>query len=243
MKLCAVQCRAHPGRIEHNLIEHLRLIDMAIEHRADLIFFPELSLTGYEPKLADALAATIDDPRLDVLQARADDANIIIGAGLPIRAPQGVHIAMVWFQPHTQRQVYAKQQLHRDEFPFFVAGDEHKVLVVGGHTLAPAICYESLQPNHAEAAASLGADIYLASVAKPARNVVTAYEHYPRIAQQHSMSVLMANAIGASDDFISAGQSAIWNPEGKLIASMGEQDEGFLLFDTESREGNRIFPS
>ena len=47
----------------------------------------------------------------------------------------------------------------------------------GGHNLAPAICFESLQPEHAESAASSGADVYLASVAKSPIGVDKAYCH------------------------------------------------------------------
>ncbi len=47
-----------------------------------------------------------------------------------------------------------------------------------------AICYESLQLAHAENAFKLGADVYLASAAKPTKGVEEAYDHYPRVAKQ-----------------------------------------------------------
>src|SRR4051794_21629703 len=120
MKICAVQFQPHAGDIEANTIEHVRYIDLAAAHRADLIFFPELSLTGYEPTSAKALATTKTDPRLDVFQECSTSMRLIIGIGLPVRVADGIRIGMVWFTPDAPRREYAKQQLHDDELPFFV---------------------------------------------------------------------------------------------------------------------------
>ncbi len=238
MKLCAAQLASEIGSIDKNVHKHLALIDAAIARSADLIVFPELSLTGYEPKLADAMASDLCDPRLDVFQERADAAQITIGVGLPTRSPQGVQISIIVFRPRASRLAYAKQQLHADELPYFVAGREQLILSLSGHRCAPAICYESLQASHAEVAAANGADIYLASVAKPQRNVLKAYEHYPQVAQRLGMSVLMANAIGTCDGFVSAGQSTIWNRSGERIAQLGTDEEGLVMFDTSDRHGS-----
>ncbi len=240
MRLCAAQLSAEAGDIERNVIKHVALIDLALSHQADLIFFPELSLTGYEPTLADKLATDARDGRLDVFQNLADGEDIVIGVGLPSRSQNGVRIAMVLFQPRTERVVYAKQHLHADELPFFVKGEEQLILQMSGHMLAPAICYESLQPNHADAAIRGGADIYLASVAKPQRNVTRAYEHYSQIAGHHSLNVLMANSVGPADNFISAGQSAIWNRSGQLVANMDAEAEGFVMLDVSTQEGSVV---
>ena len=59
--------------------------------------------------------------------------------------------------------------------------------------------------------ADLGANIYLASVAKSARGVDKAFSHYPAVAQRYAMTVLMANCVGPCGDFVAVGQSAMWN--------------------------------
>lgn len=240
MRICAAQLEPVAGDIDVNVAEHLALIDLAVAQRADLIFFPELSLTGYEPRLAKIRATNADDRRIDVFQKVADAQRIIIGVGLPTRSPAGIRISMIVFQPGTQRLAYSKQQLHADELPFFVHGNEQLILAAGDHILAPAICYESLQSDHADTAARAGADIYLASVAKPARNVVKAYPHYAAIAKQHSMTVLMANSVGPCDNFVSVGQSAIWNDRGELIAGMDDRSEGIVLIDTSTQKATAV---
>lgn len=232
MKISAVQLQSVTGDITSNLAKHLEFIKVAVAQSADLVFFPELSLIGYEPKLGQLLATEITDSRLDVLQHYSDILNIIIGVGLPIPVKSKVQIGMVWFTPERPRCSYAKQQLHVDELPFFVAGNVQLILETSTHKLAPAICYESLQLNHANNASNLGANIYLASVAKPVGGMTNAQLHYPAIARKHNMYAIVSNSVGPCDNFISVGQSAAWNNQGELILKMDSESEGLLIVDT-----------
>jgi len=232
MKICAVQHRPVPGDIAANTARHLSFIELGVKQGADLVFFPELSLTGYEPRFAKLLATNPNDRHLDAFQQRSDAHSLIIGVGLPIASKDKVQIGMVWFAPRVPYRSYAKQLLHADEEPFFAPGANQLLLNVAEHTLAPAICYESLQPKHAADAANFGADIYLASVAKPARAMAKALVHYPVIARKYNMKVIMANCVGPSDNFLSVGQSAAWNNRGDLLAQMGSESEGMVTLDT-----------
>jgi len=234
MKVCAAQLRPIAGDFARNRAKHLELTELAVAQRADVVFFPELSLTGFEPRLADSLAVDINDHRLDVFQAWSDQHNLLIGVGMPIIVDAGVRIGMVWFTPGKARFLYSKQQLHPDEHPYFVPGYEQRVLKRDGCKLAPAICYESLQMSHADEVAVLSAELYLASVAKPAGGLDKAMAHYPAVARRHHMIVIMANCVGPSDDFISVGQSAAWNVHGELLAQMDAESEGLVVLDTVS---------
>lgn len=232
MKICAVQFQPTRGDITANLAKHLAFIRVAIDQGGDLIFFPELSLTGFEPKLAKLLATDENDPRFDVFQQCSNEHDLTIGVGLPLSKGSKVQIGMVWFTPNAARCRYAKQQLHADEVPFFVSGESQLILETPAHKLAPAICYESLQQNHADQAARLGANIYLASVAKSAGGMAKAMRHYPFIAHQYNMYVIMSNSLGPCDNFTSVGQSAVWNRRGELLVQMDSDSEGVLMVDT-----------
>ncbi|RUR40837.1 carbon-nitrogen hydrolase family protein [Vreelandella populi] len=234
MKLCAAQLHPVTGDIEANLSKHLKFIQRAAAQQAEVVFFPELSLTGFEPRLASSLAIGWADHRLDVLQECSAQHNMLIGVGMPIVVDMGVQIGMVWFSPGTPRRLYAKQQLHIDETSYFVPGNKQLVIEHDDYKLAPAICYESLQMSHADEVAAMSADIYLASVAKPAGGLAKAMVHYPEVAKRHSMSVIMANCVGPCDDFISVGQSAAWNAHGELLAQLHSEAEGILVLDTVS---------
>lgn len=231
MKVCAVQLEPVPGNIEENIKRHLEWITRAEEAHADIVFFPELSLTGYEPTLAAALATTADDARLIVLQHKSDEKGIVIAAGLPVAGAAGVEIAMLIFQPQLPVAVYSKQYLHDDEIPFFTAGRQQLTIDVAGVRIAPAICYESLLTEHAAQAHAKGANLYMASVAKSQKGVDAAMHHYPAIAKQFSLTVIMANSVGTCDNFCSAGQSAAWNSNGIITTRLDRESQGMITLD------------
>lgn len=141
---------------------------------------------------------------------------------------------MLWFQPNEPRTSYTKQHLHTDETGFFITGDHQLILPLGDYRIAPAICYESLQASHSDQAAGAGANVYLASVAKPATGVLKAIQHYPIMARQHNMCVIMAYRIRPCDDFTSAGNSSAWAANGDLLASLDPASEGVLIVEIES---------
>lgn len=60
--------------------------------------------------------------------------------------------------------------------------------------------------------------------------------HYPAVAKKYTMPVLMSNCVGYCDNFLSAGQSAVWNAKGELIAQLEADKKGIMIFDTETEE-------
>lgn len=212
------------------------MINIAVTHGADIIVFPELSLTGYEPGLAKSLATDQDDKILDSLQEISDTNKITIGAGMPTKSSSGIFISMIIFQPHQPRQTYSKQYLHEDELPYFINGESQVFLTMENIKIAPAICYESLLPEHSANASKNGTAIYFASVAKSTSGVEKAFKHFPEVANKYAMTVLMANAVGPCDNFESAGKTSIWNKNGSLVGQLNDSNEGILIIDTNTQE-------
>lgn len=136
MKISVAQTRPVKGNNAANIETHKKLIDLAVLHNADAIFFPELSLTGYEPELAKELATNQDDKIFDDFQEISNDNNITIGLGMPTKANSGIQISISIFQPNTPRQTYSKQQLHADESPYFVSGDKQIILTIKNTKIA-----------------------------------------------------------------------------------------------------------
>ncbi len=236
MKIAIAQIEARKDDLLASLEKHCYFADFAAGQHADLIFFPELSLTSYEPRLAAKLALSPEDNRLEVLQTLSHAKNISIGMGIPTRSENGIQISMAFFHPDRPVQLYSKQLLHRDELPFFVPGHKQIFLTNKDKKIAPAICYESLQAEHSENAYQNAADIYIASVAKSEEGVKKAFRHFPLIAKKYNMPVLMSNYIGHCDDFLSCGHTAVWNADGQLIDQLDAISEGLLIFNTETND-------
>lgn len=230
MKIALAQTKAAKGNIIANIQNHINWIEKAIDQECDLIIFPELSLTGYEPKLAKDLAFEFNDPRLEVFQKLSDQKKIIIGVGIPTKSKLGIQISLIMFLPNEPRLQYAKQYLHQDEKPYFVKGEEQLILNIDGFKIAPAICYESLQPEHIQNAIAKGVDIYLTSVAKSQMGIEKASPYYSKIANKYNLIVSMVNAVGTCDDFECAGKTSLWI-KGTLINQLDDSNEGLLIHE------------
>lgn len=234
MKICVAQTRPVKGDIEANLHCHEKFIQMAVSVGTDLIVFPELSITGYEPELVKDLATSQDDVRFDMFQRIADADRITIGIGAPMLADSGIRISQVYFQPGKPREMYSKIFLHSSEEEYFIRGDRYITLRIGDANIAPAICYELSVVEHAERAATSGADIYAVSVVED--NIEKAIKRLTSIAAEHSMTVMMANAIGKSGVYECPGKSSIWSNKGRLVGQLDDSHEGILVFDTDTGE-------
>ena len=87
--LAAAQTIAVAGDIPANLQRHLAFMGVAAEHGVQVLVFPELSLTGYEPALAAGLAIAPDDMVLAPLREMAQALRLTAVVGMPIRlAPE-----------------------------------------------------------------------------------------------------------------------------------------------------------
>lgn len=240
MKIALGQTRPVKGDVEANVERHRAFVERSAAEGADLIVFPELSLTGYEPALAKGLALEADDARLESFQEISDRQEMAVGVGAPTRRGEGVCISLTLFQSGRPRRIHSKHFLHADEVPFFVPGDLSPSLTLCGKRIALAICYEISVPEHADRAKAEGASVYLASVAKHANGVAEAEARLPEVARKLSAPALMVNSVGAQDDFVAAGGTGVWNERGERIAVLNASDEGLLIFDTETGEAMAI---
>ena len=133
------------------------IVALAKRHGADVVLFPELSLTGYEPTLAAQCAASAGRPRSAPLKELADNSSVVILAGCPIRsASERPFIGMLIFQPGRPTAVYRKRFVHSSEEPYFVASDDTVVFPVRDMAIGAAICADIKNPIHSADAARLG---------------------------------------------------------------------------------------
>lgn len=230
MKVCIAQTKPFKGEVDKNIESHLEIIKEAITLNVDLIVFPELSITGYEPSLAKKLARKSDDEIFKPFQEIADESNIVIGIGMPTKTTNGIQISMLIFQANAKRITYSKKVLHEDELAYFVKGEHQPFIEVKSFKVAFGICYETLQREHFINAVENNADVYIVSAAKPDRSIEKAYLHFPSIANEFGIPILMSNCVGHCDDFISNGKSSVWDENGNLVQGLDNETEGILLY-------------
>ncbi|MCB0756627.1 MAG: carbon-nitrogen hydrolase family protein, partial [Flavobacteriales bacterium] len=190
MRICIAQTRSVKGHVERNIRNHLNFVEQAIAHGSQLIVFPELSLTNYEPSLAQQFVSDTDDSIFQPFQELADNHGITIALGAPTKAANGLHISMLIFQPKQERTVYSKQLLHADELPYFVGAENQSCFSIEGTNIGFGICYETLQLEHFINAKEQGAEIYMASVAKSDSGVEKAVKHFSEVSETYNTPIL-----------------------------------------------------
>lgn len=240
MILAAAQIPSTSGDYDRSISTHLAFIDAAIQQKVDLLFFPELSLTGYEPAQAHDLALSAVDERLRVFQQRADSHGMTIMVGAPWRHEDAIKIGLFTFRPNEEKAIYAKRMLHEDELSVFSSGDAQLVCDLDGHTIVPAICYESVQPEHLDQAMALGANIYLSSVAKSTSGIVRCTAYFEKAAKEKGIPIMLCNAVGAASEFVNGGGSSIWNKKGERRMALSPIETGLLLYNLSTDEASFV---
>jgi predicted amidohydrolase len=240
--IAAAQTVPIRGDVDANVERHVRLVHAAADEGAQLLVFPEMSLTGYELDLAADLAFAEEDPRLAPLAALASSHRMFLVVGAPVRIESRLHIGAFVLSPDGATDLYTKH--HLGAFPtsaspdgivppaersVFHPGDRNPLLCFAGNTAAVAVCADIGRPSHPQRAAERGARTYLASmfvIPPDFEQETAALQSY---AVQHSMAVVLANYGGPSGGLPSAGGSAIWSEKGELLAQLDATGAGVVV--------------
>ena len=239
-RIAVAQTRPIKGDIEANIRNHIRFISNAAEQKANMIIFPELSLTGYEPVLAADLAIKADDKAFDLVRRLSSQHDITAVAGAPIVNTGGKpFIGSICFGSFGQH-VYLKQHLHPGEEKFFSNGNEAGILNIKDTVVGLAICADIAHASHPEMTSRKGATIYAASVFVTPQGYDNDTGLLRSYALRYGMSIAMANFCGESGGMKSAGRSAIWDERGRLIIKAGEFDENLIIAEKTSTNWDGI---
>ncbi|MBO0493843.1 carbon-nitrogen hydrolase family protein [Pseudomonas sp. Marseille-Q1929] len=238
LTLAAAQSISIAGDVQANIQRHLAFMRVAAEQGVQVLVFPELSLTGYEPSLAAALAIAPEDALLAPLREMARELRLIAVVGMPVRlAPEaGVSIGALVLGADGSQATYTKQHLHPGEDAVFVPGQGGALLAVGDERIALAVCADFSQASHPRAAAEAGASVYAAGVLISEGGYATDSTLLQGYAAEHGLLVLMANHGGPSGGYVCAGRSAIWATDGSLLAATPGVGDALVIA---RREGGR----
>lgn len=231
LRVASAQAVSVPGDIERNVATAVRLLTEASARGAALVVFPELFLCCYhltllrrEPGRCDM---SLDDPRLDPIRDACSTGSMVAVVSGSIRTKGSRTLsALVIDQGGTVLARYDKQHLDRDERALFRPGQRGCTVDVGGWRLALGICYDATFPEHARGAALAGAHGYLCPSSHRERTIV-----HPARALENTMYVAFSNHLGEADGRRLCGHSAIYGPEGNLLADAGPRKEGLAVAD------------
>lgn len=240
LRIAAAQSPSTPGDVARNVQTHLAFVRVAASQGVQVLVFPELSLTGYEPAVLAANLLQPDRGALAPLRQAARDQGMAIvvgGPAAPVQAGALPAIGAWVLAPDGGVALYRKRHLHASEEGFASAGtDDAQVHLLAGEPTGMAICADITHPEHALAAQGAGAALYAAGALISHKGYGPESELLQGYARDHAMAVLLANYSGPSGGYVSAGRSAFWEPGGRCVAA-AEDDEPCLVWAARGDSG------
>lgn len=232
IRIAVAQTGSEKGGIAANIKKHLQLIELAGEAGVHYLVFPELSLTGYEPELAQSLALAEDASVLSPLREAAKRYEMFVLAGGPLKPEQKGDkpcIASFIFTPQGHAFSYSKMNLHPGEETYFSTGDALSMITLeenpgeSGVCIGNAICADMLS-GHIRTYAEKEADAYVGGVLISPDGYQPDSEKMAEDARQYNMLIGMANYNQPTGGWQVAGKSGFWTAEGLLAAADGLEE-------------------
>ncbi len=223
LRVALAQINLLVGDIEGNAARVAKTAAEARDRlRADVVAFPELTLTGYPPEdllLRPALHERVREA-LDRLREAVRGIDLVLG--LPLREQGRLYNAAFWLRDGTVRGVYRKMLLPNylvfDEKRYFEPGTTPCVVDVQGTRVGVTICEDIWQPGPARMAVEAGAELLVNLNASPyhtrkhaEREAVLA----ARVAELH-VPIVYVNLVGGQDELVFDGESLAVGRDGTL---------------------------
>ena len=222
LRVVMAQLNLMVGDIEGNTSLVLKNAERAIsEFAADLIVFPELTLTAYPPEdllLRPSLKLRIDRAIDAILQA---DLPIHIVLGFPESIDGKLFNALTVLEGGSRLATYHKQCLPNyqvfDERRYFHAGDKPCVLQIAGIRLGFTICEDMWEQDPFKQAGDAGADLMININASPYH--IHKLEQRQALLKQRSIEggfpIIYVNLVGGQDELVFDGASMAMSASGE----------------------------
>ncbi len=219
------------GNLVENLANHLEMIELSSNLRANVVVFPELSLTGYELELAQQLAFSQSRDSFVELSCAAIEHNIIIVVGCPLVAKKNAKptIGSVICFPDGNVEFYSKQYLHDSEGEYCSSGSVDYLFNINGYRIGLAVCADFSSPQHSSHAANGGADIYIVSALISESGYQCDAEILANIATMYRFPVLLSNHISQTGGWQACGNNTVWDANGQIVFNSDSKDPCLVL--------------
>ncbi|HEV2607298.1 MAG TPA: NAD+ synthase [Xanthomonadaceae bacterium] len=216
-------------------------------HRADVVLFPELALSGYPPEdlllRPDFLAAC------EAALARIAVAThgIVAVVGHPEAAGAVVFNAASVLRDGVIATTYRKRELPNyavfDERRYFAAGDAACVFEVDGISVGLVICEDLWFAEPLASTVALGAQVVLVPNASPFERDKAAQRDAllaQRVAEAH-VAIAYLNVVGGQDSLVFDGASCLADGDGRIHPATAAFEDHLLIadFDPATRRFDR----
>lgn len=218
------------GDILANLKKHYDLIDEAYKYGVDVLIFPELSLTGYEPDLAQSLAIDVDTNILDELKVKAIRYNMTIMVGAPkLTSDSKPQIALFIIDNLGVVTSYSKMYLHNGEDLYFSKANLSCQRTINDLHYSLAICADISNEQHIIDSITPESKFYLASMLISHLGYENDSSKLQNYARKYRVVIGLSNFIGESGGYSCAGKSGFYKDDGTFLTQLPSHVTGIAI--------------
>jgi len=248
------QINTRLGCVEANLEKHLGLAKQAREEGADLLIFPELSLTGY---VLQDLVPTVahrpspDDPIFRPLLEASRGLDLMVGF-VDEDQRHRFFISAAYLSKgevvHVHHKVYLPTYGLFDEGRFFAWGDSVRAFDTRFGRAGMLICEDFWHASPPYLLWLDGADLFLFASASPGRGL----SQLPQLESAHWVEhinqayaslftsfVVHTNRVGYEDGLNFWGGGTVFNPNGEMVVRAPYHEEALTLAEVDLNQLHR----
>ncbi len=248
IKISLAQINPSLGDLEKNREKHIKFIEKAIEEKANLVVFPELSLTGYKLNdLAMEVALSPNDTFLMPFLSLGKQIDIAFGF-VEKGKDKNVYNSAMFIEDRKIKNVYRKIYLPThgmfQELRFMGRGNKVEVFDTKIGRIAMLICRDIFHPSLLFLAYAQHADFILGMSNMPLRglsgeepaiqtmveNALYSYSNF------FAEFIVFVNRVGFEDGLGFYGGSLISTPSGRKEAFAGILDENLTTGEIDTND-------
>ena len=242
LRVAAAQINTSVGDVDGNarLIEEW--IGLAQDQGADLVAFPELTITGYPPEDLVLYDNFISANKAALSRIAATVGNIVALVGFVDSevTESGTKLYNAAAVIHNRKIVATYRKIHLpnygvfDERRYFTAGNECPVLSIRGIKVGVNICediWEQIGPSEVQCANGAQIVVNLNSSPYESGKQGNRVDVVTDLSRRNRVYTLYANQIGGQDELVFDGGSMLAAPDGELLGTAPRFEESLLIAD------------
>lgn len=231
MRVAAVQMLPAIGDFEGNLERIEQFIEMAVSEGAEVVVFPELTISGYtwDEAILKRGALFFSEVAKKKLLKLSREGQILIAVGTPRIVLGKLRNSLVIFKKKKELLFYDKTHLFRGEKNVFEPGEYFLVFSYRGVVFGTLICYEIGFPEISRILTFKGSKVILSAFAFGKARGYT-YDVATRSRAVENGVFLVASSMCGEGFVEFVGRTRIVGPNGKVMNEI-ESGEGLICED------------
>ncbi|MEW6001680.1 MAG: NAD+ synthase [Nitrospirota bacterium] len=237
LRIALAQIDPTVGDLLGNVSKIVYYLEKAREADADIVAFPELSITGYPPEDLLLKPQFIEDNlyALKEVQEKSGDITVIVGF---VDRKDDIYNAAAVIHDKNLIDIYHKMYLPNygvfDEFRYFQAGTRSPIYQLGDVWIGVNICEDIWYPEGSTRTQALaGAEVIININASPYRIGKGRFRENMLSTRASDSIVIVAylNTVGGQDELVFDGHSIILDQNGDIIARGKQFEEDMIIAD------------